>query len=234
MEIKKEYEVLDKGFVRLIDIMGNDLTPVERQRVSYGNGLTTPERDYKLLNFLMKEGHHTPFEHVVLTFHVRTPIFIQRQWFRHRISTFNEISRRYTTKYSEDFYVPDHIRTQDTKNKQGSVRSNNEELTKEDLKLIQYQYDYTYKIYKELLSHGVQREMQRMVLPVGQYTEFHWTVNFRSLMNFLNLRQDSHAQWEIQQYQIQIQKIVKELLPKSYEQFIEHYYKGDILNNVGI
>jgi thymidylate synthase (FAD) len=224
-----QIDVLDKGFVKLVDLMGDDRSAVKAARVSYGKELSTDERDKKLISYLMEHKHHSPFEHQVFTFHIKTPIFIARQWMRHRVSSYNEVSRRYTTKFAEEFYVPDHIRTQDTKNKQGSIISTNKELTKEDIKLITYAYDYAYKIYKELLSHGVAREMARMVLPVGQYTQFYWTVNTRALMNFLNLRADSHAQWEIQQYALALAEIFKTKLPWTYEAFMTYEYRGDLL-----
>ncbi|OQY09758.1 MAG: thymidylate synthase (FAD) [Marinitoga sp. 4572_148] len=221
-----EIKILDKGFVKLIDIFGSDLRAVQAARVSYAGEMKGDERDKKLLFYLMEHKHHSPFEHQVFTFHIKTPIFIARQWMRHRIGSYNEISRRYTSKYAEEFYIPDHIRNQDTKNKQGSFKNNDEKLSKENIKLIQDAYDYTYNIYEKLLSQGVAREMARMVLPVGQYTQFYWTVNTRSLMNFLNLRADSHAQWEIQQYAIALAKIFKERLPWTYEAFMEYEYRG--------
>lgn len=227
-------EVLDKGFVETIDFLGDDKRAVEAARVSFSNHTnkedrTMSDRDKKLSSFLMNEGHFTPFEHLVMTIHVKTPIFVARQWFRHRISSYNEISRRYTSKQADEFYVPNHIRTPEKENKQGSIRTNNKELEKQDIAIIDAAYQRAYQDYKTLLDHGVAREMARMVLPVGQYTEFYWTVNLRSIFNFLNLRADSHAQWEIQEFAKAVAKEVEEKYPYSYKYFIENHYKGDIL-----
>jgi thymidylate synthase (FAD) len=224
-----EKKVLDKGFVKLIDMLGDDRAAVRAARVSYGKELSTDERDKKLINYLMEHKHHSPFEHQVFTFHIKTPIFVARQWMRHRIGSYNEISRRYTTKYAEEFYIPDHIRIQDTKNKQGSIPTDDEHMEKKAIDIIKYTYDYLYETYNKLLEMDVAREMARMILPVGQYTQFYWTVNTRSLMNFLNLRGDSHAQWEIQQYAIVLAEIFKERLPWTYEAFMQFEYRGDLL-----
>ncbi|WP_407081553.1 FAD-dependent thymidylate synthase [Marinitoga aeolica] len=230
-KVKKmiEKKVLDKGFIKLVDMLGNDRTAVKAARVSYGKETSTDERDKKLIHYLMEHKHHSPFEHQVFTFHVKTPMFIARQWMRHRIGSYNEISRRYTTKYAEEFYIPDHIRIQDTVNKQGSIRTNDEHMQNKAINIINYTYDYLFETYNKLLEMGVAREMARMVLPMGQYTQFYWTVNTRSLMNFLNLRADSHAQWEIQQYAISLAEIFKEKLPWTYEAFIKYEYRGDLL-----
>ncbi|GAB6188449.1 FAD-dependent thymidylate synthase [Marinitoga arctica] len=224
-----EVNVLDKGFVKLIDIFGSDLRAVQAARVSYAGDLKGDKRDKKLLFYLMEHKHHSPFEHQVFTFHIKTPIFVARQWMRHRIGSYNEISRRYTTKYAEEFYIPNHIRIQDTKNKQGSVKTNDKHMEHKAIDVINYTYDYLLNTYNKLLEMGVAREMARMILPVGQYTQFYWTVNTRSLMNFLNLRADSHAQWEIQQYAIALAKIFEEKLPWTYEAFMKFEYRGDLL-----
>jgi thymidylate synthase (FAD) len=227
--------VLDKGFVKLIDSMGDDKSAVEAARVSFSNHTnnkdrTMTERDEKLSSFLMKEGHFTPFEHSVLKFHVKTPIFVARQWFRSRVGvSYNEVSRRYTSKQADEFYVPDHIRAQDTKNKQGSYRTKQKELEIEDIKIIETAYESAYNAYDTMLKHGVAREMARMVLPVGQYTEFYFTVNLRALMHFLDLRADSHAQWEIQEYAKAMAKIFESKFPFTYKHFIQNHYKGDVL-----
>ena len=228
-------EVLDKGFVKLIDSMGDDKAAVEAARVSFSNHTnkedrTMSDRDKKLSSFLMAEGHFTPFEHLTLKFHVKAPIFVARQWFRSRIGvSYNEKSLRYTSKQTDEFYVPDHIRAQDTKNKQGSVRTNQTELEQQDIALIEASYMRAYQDYKKLLEHGVAREMARMVLPVGQYTEFYFTVNVRALMHFLDLRADSHAQWEIKEYAVAMAKLFEDKFPYTYKHFIENHYKGDIL-----
>lgn len=227
--------VLDKGFVEFIDSMGDDKAAVEAARVSYGNDTqkedrTMTDKDKKLSSFLMDQGHFSPFEHLIMKFHVKAPIFVVRQWFRHRIGMSpNEMSRRYTSKQADEFYIPDHIRAQDTKNKQGSFRTNQKELEQQDIALIEASYERSYQDYKTLLEHGVAREMARMVLPVGQYTEFYITINLRALMHFIDLRADSHAQWEIQEYAKALAKFFEEKFPYTYKYFIEHHYSGDVL-----
>lgn len=227
----KKIDVLDKGFVQLVDYMGNDRSAVRAARVSYGKELSTEEKDKKLINYLLKHGHFSPFEHISFTFHVKAPIFVVRQWFRHRIGMSpNEISRRYTSKQADEFYLPDHIRIQDTKNKQGSFKTDNKELTQKAINKIEKIYNKTYSVYQELLDMGVAREMARTVLPVGQYTEFYLTTNARAIMHFLDLRADSHAQWEIQEYAKAIAEIFQEKCPWTYESFIKNDYKGNILD----
>lgn len=224
-----EYRVLDKGFVRLIDSMGDDLSAAQAARVSYGKGISSdPQRDKKLIFYLMKHGHETPFEHIVFKFHVKAPLFVARQWFRHRIASYNEISGRYT-RLSHEWYIPERIRVPDTINRQGSVFTENKEDEKEIINLIKESMENSYLVYKGLLEKGVAKELARIVLPLSMYTQWYWTVNARSLMNFLNLRADSHAQWEIRQYAIKIADIFKELCPWTYEAFLNYKYSGDVL-----
>jgi thymidylate synthase (FAD) len=225
-----EYKVLDKGFIRLVEHMGNDLSAVQAARVSYGKGLSSdPKRDKKLIFYLMKHGHETPFEHIVFKFHVKAPLFVARQWFRHRIASYNEISGRYT-QVEDDWYIPENIRVPDVVNKQGSVFATNREDEEEILNLIEESIKKSYSTYRELLDRGVAKELARIVLPLSMYTQWYWTVNARSLMNFLNLRADSHAQWEIRQYALKIAEIFKEICPWTFEAFIKYRYSGDVLN----
>ncbi len=228
MSGKKMYEVLDKGFIELIDFMGSDLRAVEAARVSFQKGLSKEARDKKLIDYLMENGHESPFEHIVFTFKVKAPMFVARQWFRHRISSFNEISGRYSI-IKHEFYYPERMRKQDKVNKQGSLFGFKEEEATKALDIIVKQTEDCYTSYEELLSKGVAKEMARMVLPVNIYTQWYWTVNLRSLMNFLNLRADSHAQYEIREYAEIIAKIFHEKCPWTYASFIRHYYKGDLL-----
>lgn len=224
-----ERKILDKGFVRLVDMMGNDYSAVKAARVSYGQGLKTPERDKLLVMYLMEHGHETPFEHIVFTFHIKTPLFVARQWFRHRIGSFNEISQRYTEIKEEEFYIPTNIRVNIPEDRQKAVEIEDSILLEEVQKKMQDIFEESYRTYKELLSFGVARELARIVLPLATYTQFYWTVNARSLMNFLNLRADSHAQWEIQQYALAISDIFKETCPWTYEAFVKYAYRGDLL-----
>jgi len=228
MTKKMIFEVLDKGFIELVDLMGNDLRAVEAARVSFQKGLTNEERDRKLIDYLMGNGHESPFEHIVFTFRVKAPMFVARQWFRHRISSFNEISGRYSV-IKHEFYYPQKMRKQDKINKQGSLFGFDDEKETVSIEMIRSQTESCYKTYEKLLGKGVAKEMARMVLPLNIYTQWYWTINVRSLMNFLNLRADSHAQYEIQEYAQTIAEIFKQQCPWTYESFIKHYYKGDLL-----
>jgi thymidylate synthase (FAD) len=235
---KESIKVLDKGFVTLVDMMGDDRSAVRAARVSHGKDISTDERDRKLIDYLMEHGHLSPFEHITFTFHVKAPIFVVRQWFRHRIGMSpNEISRRYTSKNVNEFYVPDHIRVQDTKDKQssnvysdeqgkeGSLTANKEEA----LEIIEEVYQKSYEAYEKLINMGVAREMARIILPVGEYTEFYLTTNARALMHFLDLRASSHAQWEIQEYAKTLAIFFQKTCPWSYEAYLKYQYKGDLL-----
>ncbi len=221
-------KVLDRGFVELVSVMGDDLTVVRSARVSTGSGSKGLERDRKLIDYLMAHRHETPFEHVVFTFHVKCPIFVARQWFRHRIASYNEKSGRYS-KMSYEFYMPERMRIPHPKDKQMSVENDGSVDDEKAKKIIAEVYEKAYEAYQELLNMGVARELARIVLPLSLYTEFYWTVNMRSLMNFLSLRADSHAQWEIRQYAIAIAEYFKECCPWSYEAFIKYAYRGDVL-----
>lgn len=210
-------KVLDNGFVRLIEFMGGDQRAVESARVSFGSVSKGEAADRKLIEYLLEHGHFSPFEHSVFQFHIKCPIFVARQWMRHRIASYNEISARYTEVHDE-FYFPSEFRAQDRSNRQGSLQSSS--LDQAKMKEI---YDRAiksaYASYKELLDAGAAREMARMVLPVAQYTQFHWTINARSLLNFINLRADSHAQWEIRRYAEAIQEMFREKMPWTWEAY---------------
>ena len=211
------YPVLDKGFVRLVDFMGGDQRAVESARVSFGSGSKGEAKDRQLVEYLLAHSHHSPFEHSVFQFHVKLPIFVARQWMRHRIASYNEISARYT-EVIEEFYIPAEFRVQDKINRQGSLRTaalDNGAL----LKAYTASIDGAYAAYRKLLDGGVAREMARMVLPVAQYTQFHWTINARSLMNFLSLRLDGHAQFEIREYAAVIDGIFREKMPWTWAAF---------------
>lgn len=225
IEQARDVKVLDKGFVRLVDFMGGDQGVVDAARVSYGGKSKGPEADRKLIAYLLKHKHESPFEHSFFKFHVKTPIFVMRQWIRHRMASYNEISARYT-EVKDEFYVPTQWRAQDLKNKQGSVSAaalDHAALTA----VFQKQIDASLACYKEMLAAGVAREMARMVLPVNMYTEFYWTVNARALMNFVSLRADSHAQWEIQQYGEALSDAFREKMPWTWEAFLRYSWKGE-------
>lgn len=218
-------KVLDHGFVRLVETMGGDASIVEAARVSYAGTSKGEEKDRKLITYLLQHQHMTPFEHAIFKFHVKCPIFVARQWFRHRIASYNEISYRYT-EVKDEFYIPSQWRAQDVKNKQSSVTAptlDHQELTRACREIVAKSKE----TYEAMIRSGVAREMARMVLPVNIYTEFYFTVNARSLMNFLSLRADKHAQWEIQQYAEAMAEMFAAKMPWTYSAFLAHVWKGE-------
>jgi len=219
--------VLDHGYVRYIDHMGSDLRVVEAARVSYRSPSKGDEADKKLLNYLYSHQHMSPFEMCKITFNIKMPIFVMRQYIRHRMQNVNEVSARYT-ELPEEFYVPNGWRPQDTKNKQGSVEMGlwnpglphpygGGRATASDI--LQDAYRNAYQTYKALLNAGVSKEMARFVLPVGIYTEFYSTWDLRNLLHFFGLRDDPHAQWEHQQYGKAMKEITRLLFPWSIEAY---------------
>lgn len=219
-----ETKVLDRGFVRLVELMGGDMGIVMAARVSYGSGSKGEEKDKKLIGYLLRHEHMTPFEHAVFKFHVSCPLFVMRQWIRHRAGSFNEVSARYT-EVKDEFYVPERWRSQDPKNKQASQeapRIDQERCTQ----VLTETYAKAYQAYQELLRAGAARELARMVLPVSLYTQFYWTVNARNLMHFISLRADAPAQWEIQRYAETLADIYSQRMPWTWEAFLAHAWKG--------
>lgn len=218
--------ILDKGFVRLVDFMGGDLAVVQAARVSFGQETKGDERDRKLINYLMKHEHGTPFEMAVFKFHVKAPIFVIRQWFRHRIGSYNEISYRYV-EVKDEFYIPDELRAQDAKNKQASFAGSfTNEQNARGKEIIEAAYRQAYAKYEELLAFGVAREVARIVLPVSMYSQFYVTYNARSMMNFIRLRMGEGAQHEIKLYALALNRIFKEKMPWSHQAFEEFALKG--------
>ncbi|HET9673393.1 MAG TPA: FAD-dependent thymidylate synthase [Gaiellaceae bacterium] len=214
--------VLDHGFVRLDGAMADDLSVVNSARVSFGRRVTElADADAGLIRFLMRERHGTPFEHNSFRFHVRCPIFVAREWFRHRVGSFNEFSMRYA-RATDDFYLPepDDVRTQVGKPGAYSFEPVEPELaesTREELGAI---YEAAYATYERLVEQGVARELARAVLPVGAYTEFYWTVNARALMNFVSLRAAEAAQREIRRYAEAVERLFAERMPITHAAFV--------------
>ena len=214
--------VLDHGFVRLDDAMADDLSVVNGARVSFARHKTEmDDSDAGLIRFLMRERHGTPFEHNSFRFHIRAPIFVAREWFRHRVGSFNEFSMRYA-KATDDFYVPgpDDVRSQVGKPGAYSfepVEPDIAETTREEMRAV---YEAAFSAYERLVDLGVARELARSVLPVGAYTEFYWTVNARALMNFLSLRNSETAQREIRRYAEAAEQFLAEKMPITYAAFV--------------
>jgi thymidylate synthase (FAD) len=214
--------VLDHGFVRLDDAMASDLSVVNAARVSFARRKEAmDESDEGLIRFLMRERHATPFEHSVFRFHVRAPIFVVREWVRHRWSSFNEFSMRYA-RASDDFYVPepDDVRTQTGKPGAYSFESVSSELAETAREELRAVYDSAYATYQRLVELGVARELARAAIPVGAYTEFFWTVNARSLMNFVSLRAAETAQREIRRYAEASERFLAEHMPVTHAAFV--------------
>lgn len=217
-----EYPVLNHGFVRMVDYMGSDARIVQSARVSYGAGTKTVRDDARLINYLLRNSHTSPFEQVVFTFHVKMPIFVARQWIRHRTARTNEISGRYSV-LSQDFFVPDRLPLQSTDNKQGSSDENVAEPKASQLiNEIERLQGTIYQKYEELLDAGVSREVARTILPLSIYTEMYWQIDLHNLLNFLSLRLDKHAQKEIRQYAVTIANIVKKTVPMAWAAYEEH------------
>lgn len=210
--------VLDQGFVRLEDFMGGDAAVVRSARVSYNkSGTVDVAKDEKLVRYMISNEHGTPFESTVFTFHVQLPIFVVRQWHRHRIGwSYNEMSARYT-EMPDKFYIPTAWRAQSKENKQGSAPY---EVTA-SMAPLEYHCNEAMRIYRGLIENNVAREMARMVLPVNLYTQMYATVNARALMHFIELRSHDHAQAEMQDYSRAMFEVLAEKMPWTAKAFAE-------------
>lgn len=220
--LDKEYSVLDHGFVRLVDYMGGDERIVQAARVSYGAGTRTVRDDAKLIRYLMRNQHTSPFEQVILTFHVKMPIFVARQWARHRTARTNEISGRYSMM-TGDFFMPKRLPLQHENNKQASSEESlPNELSQELMAQMEEDQRAVYAHYEELLAKGVSREIARVNLPLALYTEMYWQMDLHNLFHFLKLRLHEHAQYEIRCYAQTIGEIVKKVAPCAWDAFEEY------------
>ena len=217
------------GFVKLVDCMPRvipnncahlmcDHAIVQAARVSFNEGIKTSEKDIKLIDFLIKHKHTSPFEMVKFKFHIKAPIFVQRQWIRHRMANVNEISGRYSVLNAE-FYVPDKIYDQGKLNKQMSGN----EIKCNDTKQLYTEYinnSYRqYNTYKKLIDQGVSKEMARIALPLNMYTEFYWCIDLHNLMNFIKLRAAVNAQREIKEYADAMKELISDLCPNTINSF---------------
>lgn len=227
MTIKEEYRVLDHGFVRLVDVMGTDVSVVEAARVSTGS----VSKDTKLIDYLMKHGHTSPFEMCELKFHIKAPIFVARQWLRHRTANVNEMSGRYRELPCER-YIPDTLRVQgqDTTNKQGSDGELSAVVVDDFLTNLWHGSFIATTGYDVALSDGVARELARIGLPLNTYTEFFWKNDLHNTLGFLKQRLHPHAQWEIRQYAELIAEFVKQRFPVSWEAFDNHVLSAHTLS----
>ena len=215
-------ELLDHGFVRLDASMADDLSVANAARVSFARRkVELDDADRGLIRFLMRDRHGTPFEHNSFRFHIRAPIFVAREWFRHRVGSFNEFSMRYA-RATDDFYLPapEDVRTQVGKPGAYSFEPVPDEVAETTREELQQVYEAAYAAYERLVELGVARELARAALPVGAYTEFYWTVNARALMNFLSLRNSETAQREIRRYAEACERFFAERMPVTYEAFV--------------
>jgi len=222
--LDKEFKVLDKGFVRLVDYLGGDDRIVQAARVSYGEGTKSYREDAGLIDYLLRHEHTSPFEQVVLTFHVKLPIFVARQWIRHRTARVNEVSGRYSIM-KDDFYVPApaDLAEQSADNKQGRCDEAMEPAQAgRVMELLEQGQKAAYGDYSRLVEAGLAREIARINLPLSLYTEWYWQIDLHNLFRFLMLRLDAHAQKEIRLYAAAMLDITRAVAPKATESFERH------------
>lgn len=227
-------QLLEKGFVKLIDCMPKEIPLNSRKlmcdsaiaqaaRVSYGGGLKDFDTDKKLINYLYKHKHTSPFEMVKFKFHVKAPIFVARQWFRHRMGNYNEISGRYT-KLKEEFYVPEKVSSQSQINKQLSANDNllNDDNVINLMTNVKKTNNIQFNNYEELMKAGVSRETARVNLPLSLFTEFYFSIDLHNLLNFIKLRNSENAQYEIKEYAKAIENIITPLCPITMNAYKNH------------
>ncbi len=231
--------ILDHGFIRVVDYMGNDTSIVQAARVSYGKGTKKINTDAGLIKYLMRHWHSTPFEMCEIKYHVKLPIFIARQWIRHRTANVNEYSARYSI-LDKEFYLPDkkNLAAQSQSNRQGRGDILEGDQAKKVLDLLKNDAEQTNKNYEEMLNErydgsvidekktGLARELARMNLTLNTYTQWYWKTDLLNLMNFLRLRADSHAQYEIRAYADAMLDTLKRWVPITYEAFMDYRVGG--------
>ena len=227
--------ILDHGFIRVVDYMGDDTSVVQAARVSYGKGTKKVSTDEGLIRYLMRHWHSTPFEMCEIKYHVKLPIFIARQWIRHRTANVNEYSARYSI-LDKEFYIPtsDHLAAQSSNNRQGRGQVLNGEQAKKVLNILKDDAERTYKNYETMLNekfdgsvidenkNGLARELARMNLTLNSYTQWYWKTDLLNLMNFLFLRADKHAQYEIRVYAEAMLDTLKKWVPITHSAFLDY------------
>jgi thymidylate synthase (FAD) len=226
--LDKEFPVLDRGFVRLVDYLGGDERVVQAARVSYGEGTKTYREDAGLIDYLLRRGHTSPFEQVILSFHVKLPIFVARQWIRHRTARVNEVSGRYSVM-KDECYLPgeEDLALQSEDNKQGRRE---EALEPERAGNIRAAMEQSQRAacrdYADLIDQGIARELARINLPLSLYTEWYWQIDLHNLFHFLELRLDKHAQREIRLYARVLLDIARKAAPRCCDSFERHILGG--------
>lgn len=239
--------VLDHGFVRVIDYMGDDAAIVQAARVSYGHGTKKISEDRGLINYLMRHSHTTPFEMCEIKFHIKLPIFIARQWIRHRTANVNEYSARYSIMEHE-FYLPkvEHLAVQSSSNRQGRGATLSPERAAEVMAMLKEDAERCYQNYTAMLNQTeagetidpqqdcLARELARMNLTLNFYTQWYWKIDLHNLFHFLALRADHHAQYEIRAYADVMLKIVQSWVPMAYDAFVEYRLHGQRFSRTGV
>ena len=233
------HPVLDHGFVRVIDYMGDDSAIVQAARVSYGAGTKHVSNDEGLIRYLMRHWHSTPFEMCEVKFHVKLPVFVARQWIRHRTANVNEYSARYSI-LDREFYIPapEHLAAQSTVNNQGRGAVLEGEEAARVLEMLKGDAGRAYDNYEAMLSQdgqqGLARELARMSLPANVYTQWYWKVDLHNLFHFLRLRADAHAQYEIRVYAELMCKLVADWVPLAYAAFADYRMGGVSVSAKGV
>ncbi|MEM9549761.1 MAG: FAD-dependent thymidylate synthase [Pseudomonadota bacterium] len=233
------YPVLDHGFVRVIDYMGDDAAITQAARVSYGKGTKSVQNDEGLIRYLMRHWHSTPFEMCEIKLHVKLPVFVARQWIRHRTANVNEYSARYSI-LDREFYIPapEHVAAQSVVNNQGRGDALQGEEAARVLEILKADSARAYDNYETMISQdgqqGLARELARMNLPANVYTQWYWKVDLHNLFHFLRLRADAHAQYEIRVYAEEMCKIVADWVPFAYRAFEDYRMGGANLSGTAI
>ena len=233
------YDVLDHGFIRVIDYMGDDAAICQAARVSYGKGTKSVQNDEGLIRYLMRHWHSTPFEMCEIKLHVKLPVFVARQWIRHRTANVNEYSARYSI-LDREFYIPqaEQLAAQSVINNQGRGEALSGEEAARVLEYLKGDAARCYDHYEEMISddgkQGLARELARMNLPANIYTQWYWKVDLHNLFHFLRLRADSHAQYEIRVYAEEICKVVADWVPAAYGAFEDYRMGGATLSSKAI
>lgn len=213
--------------MRLVDVMGDDAAIVQAARVSYGAGTKAVSEDRALIRYLMRHKHMTPFEMCEVKFHIKLPIFVARQWIRHRTASVNELSGRYSI-IPDDYYVPDvgQVCEQSKDNKQGRGEAFGEDYAEDLVRYMSNASEHAFREYQGFLKLGMARELSRTVLPLSTYTEWYWKTDLRNLLGFLKLRLDTHAQYEIRVYAKAIADMVADWCPMAWEAFVDYDLKA--------
>ncbi|WP_114284184.1 FAD-dependent thymidylate synthase [Candidatus Halocynthiibacter alkanivorans] len=231
----KAHQVLDHGFVRVVDYMGDDAAICQAARVSYGRGTKSVQNDEGLIRYLMRHWHSTPFEMCEVKLHVKLPVFVARQWIRHRTANVNEYSARYSI-LDREFYIPaaDQLAAQSVVNNQGRGETLTGDEAARVLEILKSDSNRSYDNYEAMISDegqaGLARELARMNLPANIYTQWYWKVDLHNLFHFLRLRADAHAQYEIRVYADMICKVVADWVPAAYRAFEDYRLGGATLS----